>query len=261
MDITLKNRRALVCGGSRGIGLAVAHELADLGAEVHLLARTEDTLQSAVDKLSTQHGQHHSFTAVNMLDTRALDSAIVNILRDQPLHIWIHNTGGPPAGALLTASPEELMEAFQIHIISAQCIAHRVVPSMKSAKYGRIVHIISTSVKEPIPRLGVSNTIRGAMGNWSKTMATELGPDGITVNNILPGFTATDRLEKIIESHMKRTGSSRLDVEAMMKSVVPLGRFAEPSEIASVAAFLCTPAASYVNGINVPVDGGRTKSL
>ena len=261
MNTSLFHKNALVCGGSKGIGRAIAYELAELGANVHLLSRSVKEMEAVVEDLPLQEGQHHSYVVADLLESDVLNTVMSKLVKEHTYHILINNTGGPAAGTLLDADPEALRRGFTMHIVASQIIAQHIVPGMKSAAYGRIVNIISTSVKEIIPGLGVSNTIRGAMGNWSKTMAAELAPFGITVNNVLPGFTATGRLDAIIQNKMKASNKKQEDVERIMKSVVPMGRFADPSEIAQVVAFLTTPAASYVTGINVPVDGGRTKSL
>jgi 3-oxoacyl-[acyl-carrier protein] reductase len=261
MNISLFHKNALVCGGSKGIGRAVAYELAELGANVHLLSRSKDEMEAVVNDLPRSGDQHHGYVVADLLDTASLDAIMSALVKKQIFHILVNNTGGPPSGTLLDAEPDALSKGFTMHIIASQVMAKHLVPGMKKEGYGRILNVISTSVKEIIPGLGVSNTIRGAMGNWSKTMATELAPFGITVNNILPGFTATGRLDAIIQNRMKSMNKSQDEIETFMRSVVPMGRFADPSEIAQVLAFLASPAASYVTGINVPVDGGRTKSL
>ena len=191
----------------------------------------------------------------------ALKETIIEATHLTSYHILINNTGGPKGGPIFSAEVNEFTQAFSNHLVCNQILVQNVVPGMKEAGYGRIINIISTSVKQPIDGLGVSNTIRGAVASWSKTLANELGPFGITVNNVLPGFTATDRLEDIIGNAAKRFGGSEEEASKFMKNLVPARRFAEPSEIANAVAFLASEAASYINGINLPVDGGRTKSL
>jgi 3-oxoacyl-[acyl-carrier protein] reductase len=176
-------------------------------------------------------------------------------------HILLNNTGGPPGGKISEAKTEEFEAAFQQHLICNHILVQALLPGMKERGYGRIINVISTSVKQPLDGLGVSNTVRGAVANWSKTMANELGEFGITVNNILPGATATGRLSSIIQNKAKKTGKTEEEVTHAMQAAIPAKRFGQPEELANVVTFLASEAASYINGINVPVDGGRTKSL
>lgn len=261
MNINLKGKNAYVGGASKGIGRAIATELATLGAHVTLAARSEDLLQALITELPQEQGQVHQIAIIDYDNLEQLQARIEKLVVENPYHIVINNTGGPSGGALISASANEFLHAFSRHIVSSQVIMQAVLPGMKENGYGRFINIISTSVKEPIPGLGVSNTIRGAMGNWAKTLASEVGEYGITVNNILPGYTGTGRLEAIIQNKASAQNVSEKEVVQAMKSKVPLERFAEPSEIAAAAAFLASPAASYINGINIPVDGGRTRSL
>jgi 3-oxoacyl-[acyl-carrier protein] reductase len=253
----LLGKKALVGGGSEGIGLASAQALAELGAEVTLLARREAPLRAAVTLLSGQHGQQHHWLVADMC---ALESALPQIAAGD-FDIVINNSAGPAGGSLLTASDTQLLHVFQQHVVGSQQLLRAVVPHMQAKHWGRIVNIISTSVKEPIAGLGVSNTIRGAMASWAKTLASELAADGITVNNVLPGYTRTRRLEQIMAERAASTGKSPEAVAQAMLSTVPAARFAEAAEIAHAVAFLCQPQSGYINGINLPVDGGRTKSL
>ncbi len=261
MNIDLTNKNALVCGGSRGIGKAAAQALAECGANVTIMARGAEQLAKSLNDLDKSKGQKHQFQVADFGDLSVVRKKIVGLLSAQKFHILINNTGGPKGGAITEANPEEFADAFSKHIIASQILTTLLLPGMKADDYGRIINVISTSVKEPIAGLGVSNTIRGAMGNWAKTLATEVGADGITVNNVLPGFTDTDRLRSLIDAKAKARDVAPAVIEKEMKSAVPMGRFADPAELGAVIAFLASPAASYVNGINVPVDGGRTKSL
>jgi 3-oxoacyl-[acyl-carrier protein] reductase len=262
MNLDLTGKHALVCGGSQGIGHAAAIELAKLGADVTLLARSPGPLETALHALPQTHAkQQHATIAVDMSDHAALGAKIEALASERLVHILVNNTGGPPGGPAHTAAIDAFLAAFNQHIIAAQTVLKAILPGMRAAKYGRIVNVISTSVKEPIKNLGVSNTIRGATASWAKTLATELGPFGITVNNVLPGYTKTARLEQILADRSKATGKSEDEIAQTMLATVPVGRFAEAADIAAVIAFLATPAAGYVNGINVPVDGGRTLSL
>ena len=261
MDLNLSGRHALVCGASQGIGRATAMELASLGASITLLARSRETLDAVLAQLPKTGAQTHAFIAVDMNDHAALDAKVTAATHGRPVQILINNTGGPPGGPAHTAALDDFRIAFNQHVIAAQIVLQAVLPGMRDAAYGRVINVISTSVKEPIRNLGVSNTIRGAMASWAKTLATELGPFGITVNNVLPGYTKTARLDQILADRSKATGKNEDEIAKTMLATVPLGRFADSAEIANVIAFLATPAAGYVNGINVPVDGGRTQSL
>ena len=262
MNLDLTGRHALVCGGSQGIGRATGHELALLGADVTLLARSRDTLEIAVAALPHIHAtQQHAFIAVDMSDQTALHAKVEALSNLRAVHILINNTGGPPGGSAHSADASAYLAAFQLHLLANQTLVQTLLPGMQRSGYGRIVNVISTSVKEPIRNLGVSNTIRGAVASWAKTLAGELGAFGITVNNVLPGYTRTQRLEQILRDRVQATGKTEEAVAQGMLATVPLGRFAEAAEIANAIVFLTTPAAAYINGINVPVDGGRTQSL
>ena len=262
MNLDLTGKHALVCGGSRGIGRAAAIELASLGADVTLLARSREALETALAGLPKTHAmQQHATIAADMRDHQELRAKVEATANAQPIQILINNTGGPPGGPAHAASPDEYRDAFEQHLVAAQVLLQAVLPGMKAAGYGRIVNVVSTSVKEPIRNLGVSNTVRWAIASWAKTLAGELGIHGITVNNVLPGYTQTQRLDQIIADRTRATGKSSAEIEQAMLATVPAGRFAKPGEIANLIAFLATPAAAYVNGVNVPVDGGRTQSL
>lgn len=261
MNLSLEEKKAIVCGSTQGIGLAIAEELAFLGASCTLIARNEEALKEAVLKLDTQLRQQHNYLVADFSKPDELKKIIAAHVAKSPVHILINNTGGPAAGPITEATEEAFLNTFNQHLICSHILAKAVIPSMKKEGYGRIVNIISTSVKIPLKNLGVSNTIRGAVASWSKTMANELGQFKITVNNILPGFTATQRLTTLIDT-MAKKGNTVVDiVEKNMMEEVPMKRFAEASEVAAVAAFLASPAASYVNGVSIPVDGGRTGSI
>lgn len=262
MNLDLKNKRALVCGSTQGIGKAVAIELALLGANVTLIARDEQRLKQVKSELHNNGSQLHSYLCVDFSDAAALKELVEQFIqRSGPVNILVNNTGGPPAGPIATAKTEDFLTAFNNHLICNHILAQACLEGMKNSSYGRIVNIISTSVKQPLPNLGVSNTIRAAVGNWAKTMANEVGQFGITVNNVLPGATATQRLAGIIENKALKTTQSNETIKKEMLHEIPLGRFAEATEIAGAVAFLASPAGAYINGINLPVDGGRTASL
>ncbi|MBD1399014.1 SDR family oxidoreductase [Pontibacter sp. JH31] len=262
MNLDLTDKRAIVCGSTQGIGKAIAVELAQLGASVTLVARNEAKLQDTAQELDNSQGQQHDYLVADFSKPDELVQQLqVYLQQHEQVHILVNNTGGPAGGPIVNAKPEEFLSAFNMHLINNHNLAQAVIPLMKKAGYGRVINIISTSVKQPLQGLGVSNTIRGAVASWAKTMANELGQFGITVNNVLPGATRTGRLESIIENKAKKTESDIDKVEEEMMSEIPARRFAEPEEVAAAAAFLATPAAAYINGINVPVDGGRTGSL
>ncbi len=260
MNLNLKNKNALVCGSTQGIGKATAIALANEGAHVTLVARNRDKLKQVLAELP--NNEKHSFIVADFTNPRDLQEKIIKFIdENHGFHILINNTGGPRSGAILSASLDEFDNAFTMHLKCNHILAQATVPFMKTEGFGRIINIISTSVKEPIPGLGVSNTIRGAVGNWSKTLSVELGAFGITVNNVLPGFTDTERLAEIIKIKATIEGTTIEEMTEIMKNYPPAKRFALPEETANVITFLASEVSSYVNGINVPVDGGRTKSL
>lgn len=261
MDLNLQGKNALVGGSSKGIGKAIAFELAALGANVTLVSRSPDKMADIAEQLDHSRGQHHDFLIADYSNIEDVQKKIHGLVSGKIIHILVHNTGGPAGGPALDAELSEFEQAFNNHLLCGQVLVQSVVPGMKQAEFGRIINIISTSVKSPIPGLGVSNTIRGAVANWSKTLATELAPFGITVNNVLPGMTSTERLQEIIENRAEKAGSTPNEVAEQMKTTIPMQRFAAAPEIAAAAAFLASPAASYITGTNVTVDGGRTKSL
>jgi 3-oxoacyl-[acyl-carrier protein] reductase len=262
MDIDLNGRRAIVCGSSRGIGRATAMELALLGADVTLMARNPERLESVERELDRSRGQCHTMIVADFSDPSQVRASIEQFVSEGNFaEVLVNNTGGPPGGLAIDASVDEYLAAFNCHLLCNQLLSQALVPRMKKIRFGRIINIISTSVKQPIKGLGVSNTIRGAVANWSKTLAMELGPFGITVNNVLPGMTRTLRLDSIIRSRAEQSGKSIVEVTAEMEAEIPAGRLADASEIAAAVAFLASPAAGYINGINLPVDGGRTGCL
>jgi len=259
MNLDLKNKNAIVCGSTQGIGEASAIELAKLGANITLIARNKSKLQDVLGSLDTSQAQKHNFLVVDFNDSVSLKEKLNEIT--DTYHILINNTGGPAAGLISEANQQIFEDAFKMHLVNNQILVQKVVEGMKKVGFGRIINILSTSVKAPIPGLGVSNTIRAAVANWAKTLSIELGSHGITVNNILPGFTNTNRLKNIIINKANKQQKSIDEVSIIMRSSVPANRFGEAFEIANAIAFLCTPAAAYINGINLPVDGGRTQSL
>lgn len=260
MIIDLNGKTALVCGSTGGIGRSIAEELASSGARVILLARNEEKLKAVVTQLENQQNNHDYFCA-DFNDNNSVTEAAKKITEKYNIDILINNTGGPPAGPAQNAVEDEFFSAFRNHLVNNHILARQCIPHMKNNRWGRIINIISTSVKQPLPNLGVSNTIRGAVANWSKTMANELAPYGITVNNILPGATNTDRLKSIIENKSKNTARELDEISGEMLKEIPAGRFADPKEPAYAAVFLASDKAAYITGTNVVVDGGRTGNL
>jgi len=261
MNLNLKGKTALVCGSSQGIGKAAAIELALLGANVVLFARNEIKLKQVIEGLDNSLGQVHSFLVADFSEPESVKTSIKILANKTQVNILINNTGGPAGGPITEAKSEAFLAAFQQHLINNHTILQALLPGMITSGYGRVINIISTSVKQPLTGLGVSNTIRGAVANWAKTMANELGQFGITVNNVLPGATLTARLESIAENKAKALGITPDEVLSQMADSTPARRIGQANEVANAIAFLATPAAAYINGINLPVDGGRTGCL
>ena len=261
MNLSLEGKTAVVCGSTQGIGLAIAEELALLGADCILLSRNESSLQEAIQKLDIANRQLHSYKIADFSKPEQVKKMISEIVASQTIHILINNTGGPAPGPVIDATEDEFIAAFNQHLICNHILARAIVPGMKEAGYGRIINVISTSVKIPNKNLGVSNTIRGGVASWAKTMANELGQFNITVNNVLPGYTGTQRLKSIIEESAAKRNVGREIIEKELLQEIPMKRFGDAVEIAAMAAFLATPAASYVNGVSIQVDGGRVGSI
>jgi 3-oxoacyl-[acyl-carrier protein] reductase len=256
MNTDLTGKKAFVCGSTKGIGRATAIALADLGAEIILIARNEDELKKTA--VSLKNGPAHTYIIADFNRPDELKERVEKFLAaNGPVQILVNNTGGPPSGPITNAAPEEFVKAFMNHLVCNQILAQAVLEGMKKSNYGRIINIISTSVKQPLKNLGVSNTVRAAVGNWAKTWANEVAQFGITVNNVLPGATKTDRLQSIMETKAKKLNIPLIEVEKETLEEIPMKRFASPEEIANAVAFLASPAAAYITGINIPVDGGR----
>ncbi|MCB0476988.1 MAG: SDR family oxidoreductase [Crocinitomicaceae bacterium] len=262
MDLSMKGKTAVVCGATQGIGEATAKEIASLGAKIVIVARNQEKLEKVKSDLDKINGLENDFIVADFSDVQNVKSGIEAWLsKGNSAQVLINNTGGPAGGPANQAGLDEFTSAFQMHLLCNHALVQALLPGMKEAGYGRIVNVISTSVKQPLPNLGVSNTIRGAVANWSKTLANELGQFNITVNNVLPGATDTVRLKSIIETKASKTGEQVNDIANQMANASPMKRIARPEEVANAIAFLASPAASYINGINVPVDGGRTGCL
>jgi 3-oxoacyl-[acyl-carrier protein] reductase len=262
MNLNLKKKTALVCGSTQGIGRACAFRLAEMGANIVLFARDEDKLKQLRNELPCSANQEHFYVTADFTYNLEVLNALDEQLKITPeIQVLVNNTGGPPGGALIFSNTLEFVKAFESHLLNNHSIVQKIFPAMKRNKFGRIINIISTSVKAPILGLGVSNTIRGAVANWAKTLAGELGQYNITVNNVLPGFTETGRLDSLINKKASATGKTTDEVIEAMYSDIPMNRFGTAEEVANAVAFLASPAASYITGINLPVDGGRTQSL
>ena len=262
MDLRLDNKTAIVAGSTQGIGKAVAIGMANQGARLILIARNEKKLIEVRNELNAINPTDHKIIVADFSDPESLKSKLEQELSlEKEIHILVNNTGGPPAGMASEAEPDEFRLAFEMHLICNHILVSQILPFMKEAHYGRIVNVISTSVKQPLPNLGVSNTIRGAVANWAKTLANELGQFNISVNNVLPGPTNTARLEAIADRKSKKSGKSVQEEITEMGNATPMKRVGEPEEVANAICFLASPAASYINGINLPVDGGRTSCL
>ncbi|RFS21350.1 SDR family NAD(P)-dependent oxidoreductase [Chitinophaga silvatica] len=261
MNLSLNGKTALICGSTQGIGLAIAEELALLGANCILLARNEDKLKEIIPTLRSTEGQNHRYAVADFSNVEAVKHMAVSLVQQTPIHILINNTGGPAAGPILDAQLSDFTNAFTQHILCNQTLAQVLVPVMKKEGYGRIINIISTSVKTPLKNLGVSNTIRWAVASWAKTLATEVAPFGITVNNVLPGSTSTARLDSLFNTLAEKRNVSPSVISEEWLKEIPMQRFGEAHEIAAFAAFLASPAASYITGTSTAVDGGKTPAM
>lgn len=261
MNVSLTGKTAVVCGSSQGIGLATAKELASLGATCILLARNKERLQQAVSQLPIPANQAHTFMVADFSKPEQVKEAIDVIVQKNTVHILINNSGGPAAGPIIKASSADFLAAMNQHLINNHHLVQTVLPGMLQAGYGRIINIVSTSVKVPLQNLGVSNTVRLAVAAWAKTLANEIGAPNVTINNVLPGLTSTARLDSLLQHTAATKQTTTEQVAKYMLAEVPMHRFGTAEEIAAVAAFLASPAASFVNGASIPVDGGRTGAI
>lgn len=258
---TLFGKHALVCGASTGIGRATAMALAGMGAEVTALARSQEKLEGLMPELSEAGAPAARYIVADLDDRSGLASSADQLLADHgPIHILINNTGGPPPGPILQATDEAFLAAFSRHVLASHLLVRSFLPGMIHDGYGRIINVISVSVREPIPNLGVSNTTRGAVASWAKTVSKEL-PPCVTINNVLPGYTATDRLAELGENIARTQGKTTEEVRQGWVATIPEGRLGRPEEVGGVIAFLASPAASYIRGVSLPVDGGRLNGI
>lgn len=258
MNIDLSGKTALVTGASKGIGNAISQQFAACGARVILVSRDQAALESATAKLA---GTGHEYLDADFSNPDFAISKLTDFISKNRIDILVNNTGGPAPGPIASAKWEDFLKGLEMHLKMSQALVQAVLPNMQSNKFGRIINVISTSVKIPIPGLGVSNTVRGAMASWSKTLATEVGADGITVNNILPGFIQTGRLDSLISGRAEKQGKTADEIALGMLSTIPAGRFGKPEELGYYAAFLASDMGAYINGTSLQIDGGRTGSL
>ncbi|MDH5381139.1 MAG: SDR family oxidoreductase [Cyclobacteriaceae bacterium] len=262
MNLDLRGKNALIGGGSQGLGLASAIELSKLGASCTLVSRKEETLENALLNLDVSKGQTHNYLVADYSKpSEILEKVKAKLEKGYVWHILLLNSGGPASGNILDLSVSDFQQGFDMHFHTSHELSRLLIPGMKAAGYGRIVSVLSISIKQPIAELPVSNAIRSGLASWAKTLANEVGKFNITVNNVLPGYTETDRLEYLFEKRAELASTSVEKIKEVYKEQVPMKRLGKPEEFGAAVAFLCSPAASYINGINLPVDGGATKSL
>ena len=261
LDLNLENKNALVCGASQGIGYATAVELAEHGANVIVLARNEEKLKALVDNLPCPHNQQHDYIACDLADLKTLERKITQRLQESAIEILVNNAGGPKPGPIVEATPDQFDAAMRMHLHANVVLTNCLLPGMREKQYGRIINIISTSVKSPIETLGVSNTVRWAVSAWSKTLSYEVAKDGVTVNNVLPGFIETKRLQTFVEHQAKLANLDYDTMYSKLRETVPAKRIGVPREMAQAIVFLASPAAAYINGVALAIDGGRTHVL
>lgn len=262
IEISLQNKTALICGSSQGIGFAIAEAFAKAGANCLLLSRNEESLKQALKSLPVvSNTQKHEIIVADLSDMDRVDELAGELKMRGTIHILVNNSGGPKPGPITDAEPADFLAAFQQHIIAAQKLVQALLPGMKEGKYGRILNVISTSVRIPIANLGVSNTTKGAITSWAKSLSNEVAADGITVNNLLPGLTNTQRLHSLIQAEARRLDKTEEEIRSGMINSIPAKRFGDPSELANLACFLASPLAAYINGNSITIDGGRTGSI
>ena len=258
---SLTGKHAMVCGASRGIGAATARMLAKAGANITICARNQSALEELKGELSQLGSGNHQVCLIDLEDLESLSSKVETVIAGNgPVHILINNSGGPPGGPLLNNEVGDFEAPFKRHLHASHTLVQLLAPQMVKEKFGRIIQIISTSVKEPIPNIGLSNTLRGAMASWAKSLSRELDPC-ITINNVLPGFTDTKRLGSLADSIHQRTGKSTDEIHKSWIEQVPIGRLIDPLETASAILFLALPASGGIRGVSLAVDGGRLRGI
>ncbi len=246
-------RAVIVCGGSKGIGASISRKLIEKGFRVICLSRSSGELSDLLTDMS-----NFRFLECDLSSSISREKVISELVMEENLWGLVNNASGPGAGSLQESSVDDFITAFNLHLFASAELTKSVVPIFQKNGAGRIVNIISVTAKVPIQKMGISNTLRGAMLNWSKTLSKELGPINITVNNVLPGYTETQRLIEVIDNVSKKDSVSREDYRRNLVNQIPLGRFGRPEEVAAVAVFLFSDEASFVSGASIPVDGGWT---
>jgi len=261
MKISLKNKKALVGGSSGGIGKAIAQQLAESGASVTLMSRSEDKLKAIVDALPTNQGQLHQYLVVDFTDFEGYKSIITAYFQNNSVDILVNNTQGPSAGSALEKKVDDYQEAFNLLFKTVVLTSELALEQMRKNQFGRIINVASVSVKEPLSYLALSNSIRAAVTTWAKSLATDVGPDQITVNNLLTGYFDTDRISQLNAKKAEQMGVPASEVLVEMESRVALKRIGDPKEYGYLVAFLASERASFITGTNIPIDGGLLKSL
>lgn len=260
MEISLKGKKALIGGSSRGIGRAVAVQLAESGAAVTVMARSGDALRDLVANLPANHGQQHGFLTVDFADLRGYEHIISTFLSKNPVDILVNNTQGPPSGTSLEMDTEDYQQAFDILFKTVHLTTRLALPHMKKQNWGRIINVASISVREPLPYLALSNTIRAAVATWAKTLARDVAPFGITVNTVLTGYFDTERIARLNSKKAETLQIPEDQVRSEMEATVPVGRIGKPEEYGYLVAFLASEQAAYLTGTAIPLDGGLLKS-
>lgn len=261
MDLGLSGKVALVAGSSRGLGRAIAEELAAEGASLVLCARREDSLQEARTAIE-QHGSQVVAVAADLADPAQVERVVQAGMREfGRIDILVTNAGGPPAGPFEQHTPEAWDRAVQLTLGSVLNLTRAVLPGMKERRWGRILNVTSIAVKQPVDGLILSNSVRAAVTGFARTLANEIAPWGITVNNVLPGYTRTERLDELAAANSKAKGISQEEARAAWETQIPMGRLGEPQEFAALVAFLASERASYITGTSIPVDGGWVRGL
>ena len=261
MKISLINKKALVGGSSGGIGKAIAQQLAESGASVTLMARSEDKLAQIVSGLPTDQGQSHQFLKVDFSDLEGYKKTISQYFANNSVDILVNNTQGPAAGNTLEKNTDDYQQAFDLLFKSVVFTTELALQKMKERKWGRIINVASVSVKEPLSYLALSNTIRAAVVTWAKSLASDVGTYNITVNSVLTGYFDTERIAQLNAKKAEQLGIDRSEVRADMEEKVPVKRIGDPKEYGYLATFLASENAAYITGTQIPIDGGLLKSL